>query len=69
MFRSHAPQRLCSNAHVRPEQFVVALANLPMTELASRFVEDGLNRLRSNQSTIAEPVAADPRDRTDEQDH
>jgi hypothetical protein len=27
---------------------------IPMTELASRFVEDGLNRLRPDQSTIAE---------------
>lgn len=44
--------------------------HVPMTELASRFVEDGLKRLRPNQSTIAEePVAADPRDRIDKQDH
>ena len=43
---------------------------IPMTELASRFVEDGLNRLRPDQRTIAEePVAADPRDRIDKQDH
>ena len=43
---------------------------IPMTELASRFVEDGLNRLRPDQPTIAEePLAADPRDRTDNQDH
>ena len=42
---------------------------IPMTELASRFVEDGLNRLRLDQTTIAEePVAADQRDRTDKQD-
>ncbi len=41
-----------------------------MTELASKFVEDGLNRLRSDHSMIAEePGAADPRDRTDKQDH
>jgi len=43
---------------------------IPMTELASKFVEDGLNRLRSDHSMIAEePGAADPRDRTDKQDH
>ena len=43
---------------------------IPMTELASRFVEDGLNRLRPDQSTIAEePVAADPRNRRDHPDH
>jgi hypothetical protein len=43
---------------------------IPMTELASRFVEDGLNRLRLDQPTIAEePVAADPRGRTNNQDH
>jgi hypothetical protein len=41
-----------------------------MTELASRFVEDGLNRLRPAQPTIAEdPVALDPRGRTDKPDH
>jgi hypothetical protein len=43
---------------------------IPMTELASRFVEDGLNRLRPDRSSIAEePVAADPRDRTERPDH
>ena len=42
---------------------------IPMTELASRFVEDGLNRLRPDQPTIAEePGAEDPRDRTDSPD-
>lgn len=43
---------------------------IPMTELASRFVEDGLHRLRLDQATIAEePLAADPPERTDNQDH
>ena len=43
---------------------------VPMTELASRFVEDGLNRLQSDQPAIAEaPVATDPHDRTDQRDH
>lgn len=43
---------------------------IPMTELASRFVEDGLNRLCPDQPTIAEePVAPDPLDRRDNQDH
>jgi hypothetical protein len=43
---------------------------IPMTELASRFVEDGLNRFRPDQSTVAEePLAADPSERTDNQDH
>jgi hypothetical protein len=43
---------------------------IPMTELASRFVEDGLNRLPPDQSTIAEePIVEGPRDRTDNQNH
>ena len=43
---------------------------VPMTELASRFVEDALKRVRAVQSTIAEePVAADPRDRMNQPDH
>lgn len=43
---------------------------IPMTELASRFVEDGLNRLRPDQSRIAEePLAADPPERRDNEDH
>lgn len=43
---------------------------IPMTELASRFVEDGLNRLHPDQPRIAEePVAPDPRKRTEKQDH
>jgi hypothetical protein len=42
---------------------------VPMTELASRFVEDALKRVRAAQSTIAEePVASDPRDRADRLD-
>jgi hypothetical protein len=43
---------------------------IPMTELASRIVKDGLKRLRLDQSTVAEePLAADPPERTDNQDH
>lgn len=43
---------------------------IPMTELASRLVEDGLDRLCPDQSTFAEePVAADPRHRADNPHH
>ncbi len=43
---------------------------VPMTELASRFVEDALKRVLAVQSTIAEePAASDPRDRTNKPDH
>jgi hypothetical protein len=43
---------------------------VPMTELASRFVQDGLSRLKAVDLKVAEePVASDPRDRTNTPDH
>ena len=55
---------------INPLYYEAKRQRIPMTELASRFVEDGLNRLRADQSTIAEePVATDPRARADDQDH
>ena len=42
---------------------------VPMTELASRFIEDALKRVRVVESTIAEePAASDPRDRANRLD-
>jgi hypothetical protein len=41
---------------------------VPMTQLASRFVQDGLSQ--AGHSRIAEePIASDPRDRTNKPDH
>jgi hypothetical protein len=42
---------------------------VPMTRLASRLIEEGLQRLRKTGSIAEEPVASDPRDRTNKPDH
>jgi hypothetical protein len=42
---------------------------IPMTKLASRFVEEGLLRSRDQNIVAEEPVAADPRDRVNSPDH
>lgn len=43
--------------------------HVPMTALASRFVAEGLSRLRADQSRIhEEPAASDPRDRAKQPD-
>lgn len=42
---------------------------LPMTKLASQFVEEGLLRSRDQSIVAEEPTAPDPRDRAGQPDH
>lgn len=42
---------------------------IPMTELASRLVKEGLRGSRDQNIVAEEPVAPDPRDREKQRDH
>ena len=54
---------------ISPLYFEAKRRQVPMTELASQFVIEGLRRTRDQATASEDPVAPDLRDRADQPDH